>query len=220
MCINTNKMRKKIFIIGIVLMIVVLFYFVYNLNAYFPEPDLKEKLERIINVSEIDYANTSINANVDNENISMKIIIFSDFECPACGMAEPIISKLRNDYGDIEFEFHHVPLNTHQNARHAAEAAECARDQGKFWEMHDLLFEKSHFLEMESLIFYGEKLGLDSSYDSCLRNHEKKDYVVKQMKEAFKIGVKGTPSFMINGKIYEGYRPYEEFVEIIERNTN
>ena len=149
-----------------------------------------------------------------------KVLIqeFSDFECPYCGRVQPTLKLLKQEYGDkIEIEFNHFPLDMHQNAQKASEAAECARDQDKFWEYHDILFENQRNLAVTELKTYAEDLGLDTTkFNNCLESGEKFDIVDADMKQGIANGISGTPGFLINGKLIKAAQPYEEFKKIID----
>src|SRR3982751_2556932 len=98
-----------------------------------------------------------------NENAKVTLVEYGDYECPHCGRAYPVVKKVQETMGDkLRFVFRNFPLTQiHPNALHAAEASEIAAEQGKYWEMHDILFENQDALDDEDLISYAEQLGLD-----------------------------------------------------------
>ncbi len=160
-------------------------------------------------------------------NSSAKVVIteYSDYQCPACGYAEPILRTLRSEYQDsVAFRYVNFPLvNIHKNAFKAAEAAECANDQGKFWEYHDKLFETQKAIQTDSLAdpkFYynlADSLGLDSSkFRQCLDSDAKKDTVMRDLQESMGKNLKGTPSFFVNNVSVEDFG-YENFKNIIDQ---
>ena len=128
---------------------------------------------------------------------------FGDFQCPACGSAYTIINKpLEAKYaGKIRFEFKHFPLrNIHENAYEAAQAAECAADQGKFWEFVDMDYTHQKDLSSDTLRTWGTALGLNADlYDRCIRSEIKGDTVMADEAEGEKLGVQGTPAYFVNG---------------------
>lgn len=137
----------------------------------------------------------------------VQVVEFGDFQCPACGQAYPDVKRLKEEYkDDITFVFRHFPLPGHPNARPAAEAAEAAAAQGKFWEMHDKLFETqtswSMFPDPTSMfVQFAEALDLDK--DTFLKDIEDrtyKDVVSQGQSDGYAVGVTGTPTFFINGK--------------------
>jgi len=146
------------------------------------------------------------------------IVEFSDFQCPYCSRVNPTLEKVKAEYGDkIALIFRDYPLPMHPEAPKAAEAASCANDQGKFWEMHDMLFENQRALKIADLKGYGAKLELDTAaFDKCLDDGKYGDDVKKDMADASAAGVTGTPAFFINGRFLNGARPYEQFKEAID----
>lgn len=151
---------------------------------------------------------------------SAKIIIeeFSDFECPFCGRAFPTVERILEEYGDnIQFVYKHFPLSFHPNAQKAAEASECARDQGKFKAYHDKLFQNQGALQINDLKRYANELGLNTAeFNSCLNNNEKASKVQSEFQEGQQKGVSGTPTFFINGQKLVGAQPYENFKTVID----
>lgn len=141
------------------------------------------------------------------------ILVFSDFECPYCNKIRPTLDKLLEMYPtQLKLVFKHYPLKSHKNAIVAAEAAECAADQGKFWDYHDALFknifewfgvEKTD----EKFIRYAGGLGLNTSqFQSCIESHSKRAVVDKNRTEGRHFFVSGTPTLIMNGRIIlKGY---------------
>ncbi|MDB6068670.1 MAG: Periplasmic thiol:disulfide interchange protein DsbA [Pedosphaera sp.] len=145
----------------------------------------------------------------------IKLLEYGDYECSYCGEAHEVVKALQERLGDdLCFAFRNFPLtNVHPHAEHAAEAAEAAAAQGRFWEMHDVLFENQEALEDEDLAEYAEEIGLDAR-----RVIEEVEAGANQqrIKEDFKSGVRagvvGTPNFFINGAQYEGTSDYESLL--------
>jgi protein-disulfide isomerase len=135
------------------------------------------------------------------------LVEYGDYECSHCGAAYPIIKAVQRRMGKrLRFVFRNFPLNeAHPHAEAAAETAEAAGAQGKFWEMHDTLFENQEALELDALASYATKLGLDVKRFE--RELEKRMYL-PHVKEDFaggvRSGVNGTPSFFINGVRFDG----------------
>jgi Na+/H+ antiporter NhaA len=134
------------------------------------------------------------------------IVEYGDFECPYCGMAEPVVRELLADFGDVRYVWRHLPLNdVHANAQLAAEAAEAAAAQGVFWEMHDLLLAHQDALRPRDLIGYAERLGLDAErFMNDLREHAGAARVADDVDSADLSGVSGTPTFFVNGRRHHG----------------
>jgi glutaredoxin len=130
------------------------------------------------------------------------IVEFSDFECPYCGRAHPIVQQVLREYeGRVRVVFKHFPLSSHPHAMPAARAAVAAGNQGKFWEMHDLLFEHQRQLEEEDLERYAEQLGLDmEQFRADLQSAETQQQVEADKQEGQRVGVEGTPTFFVNGR--------------------
>lgn len=135
------------------------------------------------------------------------LVEYGDFQCPYCGMAYPILDRIRRRMrGEVRFVFRHFPLHQiHPEARHAAEAAESAGAQGKFWEMHDTLFQNQSALDDESLVYYAKLAGVDP--DIVTRDLEEGTWT-KRVRDDFRSGVRsgvnGTPTFFVNGYRYDG----------------
>jgi Na+/H+ antiporter NhaA len=136
---------------------------------------------------------------------SITVIEFGDFECPYCGQAEPVVRELLAET-DLRYVWRHLPLtDVHPQAQIAAEAAEAAAAQGKFWEMHDLLFEHQDALKPIDLVRYAEQLGLDSErFHQELKKHKFESRVAQDVESADVSGATGTPTFFINGQRHYG----------------
>ena len=134
------------------------------------------------------------------------LVEYGDFECPYCGRAEPVVRELLADYGDLRYVWRHLPLtDVHPHALAAAEAAEAAARQGKFWEMHDQLLGHQDALAAKDLIRYAGQLGLDTErFTRDLRNHTGQAKIAADIDSADLSGVSGTPTFFINGKRHHG----------------
>ena len=135
------------------------------------------------------------------------LLEYGDYECPYCGEAYPIVKTIQKRLGNrLCFAFRNFPLvNSHPHAQHAAEAAEAAGAQGRFWEMHDVLYENQEALEDEDLLEYATMVGLKS--ERLLKELRAGTYTAR-VREDFRSGahqgVNGTPSFFINGVRYDG----------------
>ena len=132
------------------------------------------------------------------------LLEYGDFECPNCRQAQPAVKLLLERFaGRVRFVFRHFPLaEVHPHAIAAAQAAECASGQGKFWEMHDLLFENQAHLKAKDLHSYAERLGLDMArYSAEMDDEIYLQRVREQLQGGLDSGVRGTPTFFINGRI-------------------
>ena len=164
------------------------------------------------------------------------VVEFSDFQCPYCAAAmdlepslvarfkqsnpswEAAVPKLKElaREGKIKFVYRDFPLSGHANAQKAAEATECANEQGKFWEMHDKLFANYNGLSIASIKQFAKDLGLNSAeFDQCLDSGQMAAEVKKDLADGQAAGVSGTPAFFINGQLVSGAQPFSAFEPII-----
>jgi protein-disulfide isomerase len=148
----------------------------------------------------------------------VQIVEFSDFQCPFCSRVVDTVKKIEDVYGDkVRVVFKQFPLPMHNQAAKAAEAAECAREQGKFWEMHDKLFANQRALAPENLKQYAADLTLDKDkFAACLDQSKMKDGIAKDMAAGSAAGVTGTPAFFVNGRFVSGAVPFENFKQLID----
>ena len=133
---------------------------------------------------------------------AVTLVQYGDYECPYCGAAYPIIKQVQAGMGDrLRFVFRNFPITTsHPHAELAAEAAEAAATQGRFWQMHDLLYENQRRLRGQDLRAYAQKLGLDiERFDQELAEHVHAERVHDDFMSGVRSGVNGTPTFYING---------------------
>lgn len=154
----------------------------------------------------------------DWDNAPIQIVEFSEFQCPYCSRVNPTMDQVKETYGDkVAITFRDFPLPMHKEAGKASEAGHCATDQGKFWEMHDLMFANQRALQVDKLKGYAVEIGLDAAvFDECLDSGKYADRVEANKAAGEKVGVSGTPAFFINGQFLNGARPFESFQEIID----
>jgi protein-disulfide isomerase len=141
------------------------------------------------------------------DDAPVTLVEYGDFECPSCGAAYPIVESVRKKMGArLRFVFRHFPLTQmHPHAVHAAEAAEAAGAQGKFWQMHGMLFEHQDALEDADLVGYAKALHLDSNrFTSELASEAHVERIRKDIGSGIRSGVNGTPTFFINGVRHDG----------------
>ena len=155
------------------------------------------------------------------DDAPITIVEFSDFECPFCVRARQTIQNLMElpEYkGKIKLVFMHYPLPFHKNAKLAAQAAMFAQEHGKFWEMHDLLFENRNELEKNNLLQYATQIGLNADeLSTALDTNQYEDAVDANMKKGNAAGVSGTPSFFINGEMVVGAQPLDIFQKAVDK---
>lgn len=159
-----------------------------------------------------------------NEDAPITLVEFSDFECPYCAsLFTDILPQIKKEYidtGKAKLYYRHFPLAAiHPNAQIAAEASECANDQGQFWAYHDLLFDNQQEWASltgdavnSKLVEYASSLGIDSgSFESCLTSGKFAENVAKDLEEGAQAGVDGTPGTFVNGYLVVGAVPFEQF---------
>lgn len=153
----------------------------------------------------------------------VQILKYSDFQCPACKSFVPAVKELQREYGDlIDFEYRHFPLDGFQYSRLAAHAAEAARNQGKFTEMHDLIFEYQEEWSRggaEEMFFdFAEQLELDmEQFEEDIQSEEIAGKVESQKQEGIRRMVNSTPTFFLNGqRLRQNPQNYEQFKSIVE----
>ncbi|MBT3262226.1 thioredoxin domain-containing protein [Candidatus Woesearchaeota archaeon] len=214
-----KKKTLKTVVITIILILVIFFIF-----KYIKTPDVV-----------LDPVNLA-DPFLGPENAAIVVVEYSEFQCPYCAAAfgthdvlvqrfksqmpswEPSVPGLEQlaREGKIKFVFKHFPLAGHEYAQKAAEAAEAANAQGKFWEYHDALFEKGGAFDDDTLIEIAEELDLDvSRFKAELKGDVYARSVRDDMREGQRLGVGGTPAFLINGQLIEGAQPFQVFEEAI-----
>jgi len=156
-----------------------------------------------------------------NAKAKVTIVEWSDYECPFCvkfyNGAYQDIKKNYIDSGKVKFIYRDYPLQFHQNAQKAAEAAECAGEQGKYYDMHNKLFEKGVAGGAASFKQYAAEIGLDAGkFNDCLDSGKMASETAKDMKDGQTAGISGTPGFIINGNKIVGAQPFENFKQVID----
>ena|SRR5687767_4962912 len=155
-----------------------------------------------------------------DESAPVTLVEYGDYECPFCGAAYPVVKELQARLRDkLRFVFRNFPLSqTHPHAEHAAEAAEAAGEQGKFWEMHDYLYEHQGQLDDEHLARDADKLGLDTP--KLLRELAEGTHAARVREDfmsGMRSGVNGTPTFFINGKRHDDSFEFDVLLDAIIR---
>lgn len=147
------------------------------------------------------------------------IVEFSDYQCPYCtAWYRQTLSKILTTYpNQIRFVYRDLPIPSHSEAVPAAEAANCAGEQGAYWKFHDALFSDQYPLGRTAYEQYAQDLGLDlEGFKACLDDHRYQVEVKEDAAEAARLGLNATPSFVINGRIVIGALPFESFKAIID----
>ena len=205
---------KKWSVRGVITLIVIGAGFgLWKLATLPPSP----ALQNILEVQSDDWAK-------GNKDAPVTLIEYLDFECEACGAYDPVVKKLQNEFSnDLLVVIRYFPLPGHKNSMTAALAAEAAGRQGKFWEMHDALFENQKSWgeksapDPELFIGYAEKIGLDiEQFNQDRENKSPKVRIERDKTSGNQLKVQGTPTFFLNGEKIQLPRSYEEFKTLIE----
>jgi len=152
-------------------------------------------------------------------NAPVTLVEYGDYECSYCGEAYPIVKRVQQSLGDdLQFVFRNFPLTTvHPHAQQAAEAAESAGAQGKFWEMHDAIYEHQNELTIDGLMRIGASVGVDdATLKSDLTSGKFEDRVYEDFMSGARSGVNGTPTFFINGVRFDGSWDFETLVAVLK----
>jgi len=187
-----------------------------------------------INPNNLGQVNTKVDVSADNDaflgkqNAPVTIIEFSDYQCPFCRTfwrdSLPQIKKEYIDTGKVKFVYRDYPLSFHAGAKPAAIASECSREQSKFWEMHDKIFNEQDKRGQGTINFtnddlkkWAAEIGLNSGkFNQCFDSGKYEVEVQKDFNDGSTAGVTGTPAFFINGRLVVGAQPYAAFKAIIE----
>jgi formate-nitrite transporter family protein len=184
---------------------------------YFYAMSTKGQTTGTVTVTESDHVRGALTGTVT-------LVEFGDFQCPACGAYEPIVRQVTADNADIlKVVFKHFPLTQiHQNALLAAKASEAASNQGKFWEMHDMLYDNQATWQgslnaRDMFVGYATSLGLNATqFADDLNSSAIEDKIVAEYREGTLLGVQGTPTFFVNGKKIDNPQSAEAFNAIIK----
>ncbi|MCA9513459.1 MAG: thioredoxin domain-containing protein, partial [Myxococcales bacterium] len=146
------------------------------------------------------------------------VVEFSEFQCPFCARVKPTLAALKAKYGDkVRLVFKHNPLPFHDHAMDAAKAAVCAQKQGKFWEMHDLLFDNQRALEPADLRGYAQQAGLDlKAWDRCVKDKATEAKIKADQALAGAVTARGTPTSFVNGMRLAGAQPLDAFAAVVD----
>jgi len=152
------------------------------------------------------------------KDAKVHIVEFSDFECPYCAQAARAVQAVKQRFGDqVQLAYRHFPLSFHPAAQPAAELSQCAHEQGKFWAMHDEIFADQRGLNAEGLLAMTEEIGLDKTeLDECMASGRARQQVEADLAKGREVGVRGTPSFYIDGRTYSGGTSPEELIAAVE----
>lgn len=172
------------------------------------EPEIKVDLK----ITDTDHV-------LGDKNASVKIFEFSDFQCPYCARHHETLQQIVNDYkGQVAWIFKQFPIQSHPLGLPGAIASECAAEQGKFWEMADMIFKNQSTLTTESFAKFAQNLGLDTNkFNACYKDEKYKDKIAADYNLGLDSGVQGTPSNFINNESVPGAVPIETLKQIIDQ---
>ena len=170
----------------------------------------------------------TVDVSIDDDEIEgawdapVTIVEFTDYECVFCAryflQIYPQIHQKYVETGKVRYVVRDFPMEFHPQAQKAAEAAECAGEQGNYWEMHYMLFENQANLSVDNYKEWAREIGLDgASFDECLDSGTMAEEIRMDVSDGFSYGVRGTPVFFINGKMLSGAKPFAEFDAAIQR---
>lgn len=207
------KSTEGKFVLGLAIAIVALFVYYFYAMSGKTTGEVKE-----VTISQTDHVRGALDGKVT-------LVEFGDFQCPACGAYEPLVRQVTQDNKAVlKVVFKHFPLlQLHQNALLGAKASEAAGLQGKFWEMHDMLYDKqadwSTGLNAHDFIMgYATTLGLDTKkFSDDLNSKALEDKIMAEEKEGLSLGVEGTPTFFLSGKKIDNPSSPEAFNELIKQ---
>jgi protein-disulfide isomerase len=151
------------------------------------------------------------------------IIEFSDYQCPYCEKwNQEVFAQLIQNYGNqVRFVYRDFPLPSHPEAQPAAEAADCAGEQGKYWDFHNKLFSGQQSLSQAAYQQYAGDIGLDlTKFNECVTSRRFQKEVEADLSYASNIGVSSTPTFFINGRPLIGAQPYASFKQVIDQELS
>ncbi len=155
-----------------------------------------------------------------NPDAKVAVVAFSDFQCPFCSRVAPTLKQIEREYsGDVRIVFKHLPLSMHPEAPAAHAAAEAAHRQGKFWEMHDLIFADQRNMSPERYVEYAQRIGLDvERFKQDVESADVKRRIESDVAEAAGLGVMSTPAFFVNGRYLRGAQPFASFKALIDED--
>lgn len=194
---------------------------VFTLGGNSGNTDETKKLE----ANEVEKLVREDSYKMGSDSAKVTLVEFGDFQCPACGSSHPVVAQLLNEYeGQVQFVFRNYPLQFHKNAMVAAQSAEAAGAQGKFYEMHDKLFEnqkdwsESNKALDDHFVKYAEEIGVEDmdKFKKEVNDGKYKSKVERDISDGNSLGVSSTPTFYINGEEQVGGAPYNEFKQKIE----
>lgn len=192
-------------------------------KASYNETDILDKVAELVENAKADHEFVLEDRPVKGDpKASVVIVEFADFECPYCKMASGLIDGVAAKYGDdVAIYFKQFPLSAHQNAQLAAQASVAAHNQGKFWQMHDALFNNQKSLSEAKIMSLAQRTGLNmSKFKKDLRSDATRNYVARDKMDGEEAGMTGTPTLFFNGKRYLGELTEKALSAEVERTLD
>ncbi|MEK7604932.1 MAG: thioredoxin domain-containing protein [Patescibacteria group bacterium] len=217
-------MRRESLILGGIGAVTLIIVVVAAVLLSGPQSQSKNSTSKVTDMALL-YGPEAERESTGTPSAKVTIVEFGDFQCPACGAVYPIVKKIKADYKDkIYFVFRNFPLPQHKNGAVSAEAAYAAGLQGKFWEMHDLLYgsqvewgEKPEAQAKSLITGYGQTIGLDmDKFNESVSNNAGNTKIQKDQNDGYALGVDSTPTFFINGEKFAGVLSYDQFKKLID----
>ncbi len=217
--------------LGIILIIFLYFFIYFTWQLKYGSPETLATLTRTLDGSFSKEVNTdaptfrtdyrsfirSHNPTMGNPDAPVEVIMFIDFECPYCQASFPVFKQVMDSFGDgVRVVFKQFPLETiHPNARNAAEASMCAEEQDKFWQFYDRAFSVKR-LDESSLYTYAVESGLNAfAFDACFKDKKYAKSIDQDLTDGIELGVRGTPTYIINGQFVEGVITLDEWKTLL-----
>lgn len=189
-------------------------------NQYVAELREKAKIEMKLAKPPVQKVEVSADddPSIGPDKAKVTVIEFTDYQCPFCGRARATVNKMIETYpNDLRYVLRDFPLSFHRDAFAAHVAAQCANEQGKYWDYNKILFNNQTALKPDQLKQYAVEAGLKTpEFNQCLDGNKYASEVQKDMEDGMKAGVNGTPAFFVNGVMLSGAQPFENFKEIID----
>jgi protein-disulfide isomerase len=158
------------------------------------------------------------------ENAKVTIVEYSDFQCPFCSKGAKVVGDIKKKYGNkVKIAFKHFPLPMHPDAGPASEASMCVNEQSKdkFWKFHDIVFANQSKLSAADLATHAKAAGADEKkFKECFESKKYADFVKKDLADGEKLGIRSTPTFLVNGQLLSGALPIEQFSEVIDEELS
>lgn len=211
-----NRWWGVIFLLIIVLLFLGLAIFIYNL-VYYIETNNQNNANSADNP--LVQIETTDDPALGSENPTVTIVEFGDFQCPYCKDSFLVLRRVVTQYPNVKLIFRDYPISaSHPDALGAALAANCAYEQKKFWEYHDLLYNNQDDLSIENLLLFAQDLNLDfDQFTQCLGDQKYLNEIQNDLVDGMKLGITGTPTFFVNGYKISGVVSYDTWVSILER---